>query len=104
MSKESEFNIDLGAAHALFAALEACSVKSGEAETLPFLGMARAQLVGEGASAPSEFDLPDVKSFTDGLMDLEELLTGLIGSSPELSQTLRLMRARDVLRAGIQRR
>jgi hypothetical protein len=104
MSRESEFRSDLGAAHALFAALEARSVNVGEAETLPYLGMARAELVGRGQTAPTEFDQPDVESFTDGLMELEELLTRLISNSLELGETLRLMRARDVLREGILRR
>ena len=87
---------------ALFAALEARCLAAGAAETLPYLGMARSELFHQGVSLDADIDQQHLISFAHGLAQLDELLTSAIQRSVRLHETLRLTRARDILREGIE--
>jgi len=101
---ELEQDPDLTTAHALFALLEAGCLAVGEAETLPYLGMARTELVEDGVPTPAANSQPRLGSFSDGVEQLDRLLTRLIQHSDRLDHTLRLTRARDLLREGMESR
>lgn len=96
---------DFGTMEALFAALEARCLAADAAETLPYLGMARAELFHQDRpSLAADIDQQHLVSFDHGLAQLDELLTSAIQCSGRLHETLRLTRVRDILREGIDRR
>lgn len=104
MNVELEQDPDLTTAHALFALLEAGCLTVGEAEMLPYLGMARTELVEDGVPTPAPISQLPLGSFGDGLEQLDGLLTRLIQLSDRLDHTLRLTHARDLLREGMESR
>lgn len=95
---------DFRTIEALFAALEARCLAADAAETLPYLGMARAELFHQGVSLATDIDQQHLVSFDHGLAQLDELLRSAIQRSGRLHETLRLTRVRDILRQGIDRR
>jgi hypothetical protein len=85
----------------LLAALEGATGLEGHSETLPFLGMARAELVDYGQRRPAHYVDVEVADFRAGLAELEERLSALLATSQVLRQTLRIEAARRLLRRGI---
>lgn len=96
-----ENSADFVAAVSMFAALEGACLATRSAETLPYLGMARAELTDYGMRLPMHLEHVPVESFLEVLAELEELLTHMLSSSPDLTLTLRLHAARQILREGI---
>jgi hypothetical protein len=68
---------------------------------LPFLGMARAELVAFGQRRPTGYVEVEIHDFHAGLAELEERLTTMLTSSEVLQHTLRVDAARRLLRRGI---
>ena len=85
----------------LLAALEGATGRDGHGEALPYLGMARAELVDYGHRRPTHYVDVDVADFHTGLAELEEQLTAMLAISEVLQQSLRLEAARRLLRRGI---
>jgi hypothetical protein len=85
----------------LLAALEGATGEEGQGEALPFLGMARAELVAFGLRRPIDYVDVEIDDFHAGLAELEERLTAMLTSSEALQHTLRLDAARRLLRRGI---
>jgi hypothetical protein len=92
---------DFAHAVSLLAALEGATGEDGHAEALPFLGMARAELVDFGQRRPTHYVDIEIDDFHAGLAELEERLTAMLTSSQVLQHTLRLDAARRLLRRGI---
>ncbi|WP_051204381.1 hypothetical protein [Nocardioides sp. CF8] len=84
----------------LLAALEATE-QDGHARVLPFLGMARAELVDFGQRLPDRFVEIEVTTLGDGMRDLEARLTDMVSASAVLQQTLRLQAARRHVRRAL---
>ena len=85
----------------LLAALENATGQAGHAAVLPFLGMARAELVDFGQRQPTSYVPVYFADVPSGLTDLEERLTNLLAASPVLQHSLRIESARRLLRRGI---
>jgi hypothetical protein len=85
----------------LLAALEGATGEGGHGEVLPFLGMARAELVDFGQRRPAHYVDVEIDDFHAGLAELEERLTAMLISSKVLQHTLRVDAARRLLRRGI---
>ena len=71
---------------------------------LPYLGMARAELAQcrSGGPGPAvRVQEVSVASVHDGLENLESLLARIVHSNTELSMTLRLVSARQLVREGL---
>lgn len=85
----------------LLAALERAPGQEGHREALPYLGMARAELVDYGQRRPTLYVDVDVDEFRAGLAELEERLTAMLATSQVLQESLRLEAARRILRCGI---
>jgi hypothetical protein len=85
----------------LLAALEGATGEDGQGEALPFLGMARAELVAFGQRRPTDYVDVEIHDFHAGLAELEERLTAMLTSSEVLQHTLRVDAARRLLRRGI---
>jgi hypothetical protein len=86
----------------LLAAIEGATGQAGHEEALPFLGMARAELVDFGQRRPAhllEIRLGDVRA---GLRELEDRLTTLLADSEVLQHSLRLDAARGYVRRGMR--
>jgi hypothetical protein len=92
---------DFAYAVSLLAALEGATGEDGHAEALPFLGMARAELVDFGQRRPTHFVDVELDDFHAGLVELDQRLTAILTSSQVLRHTLRLDAARRLLRRGI---
>ena len=88
----------------LLAALEGATGEDGQRAVLPFLGMARAELVAFGQRRPTEYLDVTIDDFHAGLAELEERLTAMLTSSEVLQHTLRVDAARRLLRRGIAAR
>ena len=86
----------------LLAALEGATGQDGHAMVLPFLGMARAELVDFGQRRPGPLVQVAVTDMATGLRDLDARLAALLVASEELQQTLRLDSARGYLLRGIR--
>lgn len=93
---------DFVTAVSMLAALEGASLPAGEAECLPYLGMARAELTDYGQRLPSHFEVTPVPSFRDGLFQLEVLLTRMLSASQDLTVTLRLHASLQILRERVR--
>ena len=91
---------DFNVAVSLFAALEGGCLASGASESLPYLGMARAELTDFGQRLPTHFEDTPLPSFRDGWLQLEVLLDRMLSESEDLGLTLRLDAARQILREG----
>jgi hypothetical protein len=100
MNVTYDSSVDFITAHSLFAALESQCLEAGAAETLPYLGMARSEFTDYGQHVPTGLHEAHFGSFEGGLRQLDQMLTSLIEASTSLPDTLRLTRARDVLREG----
>jgi len=85
----------------LLAALEGATGQDGYEEILPFLGMARAELVDFGQRRPSHYVDVEIDDFHDGLAELDERLAAMLAASEDLEHSLRLDAARGLLRRGI---
>ena len=85
----------------LLAALEGATGEDGQGEALPFLGMARAELVAFGQRSPADYVDVEIDDFHAGLAELEERLTAMLTSSEALQHTLRVDAACRLLRRGI---
>ena len=85
----------------LLAALEGARGEHGHAEALPFLGMARAELVDFGQRRPNHYVHVEIVDFHAGLAELEERLTALLSDSLVLQHSLRVDSARRLVRRGI---
>ena len=85
----------------LAAALERAAGQQGHVEVLPYLGMARAELVDFGQRRPRHYVDIEFDDFRAGLADLGDMLAGLQASCEILQQTLRIDAARGFLRRGI---
>jgi len=85
----------------LLAALEGASGERGHREALPFLGMARAELVDFGQRRPTHYVDVEIEDFPASLRELEERLTALFSDSLVLQHTLRVDSARRLVRRGI---
>jgi hypothetical protein len=94
---------DFTTAVSLLAALEGRCLSTGSSAMLPYLGMARAELTDYGQRLPGRLeDISDV-GMHDGLERLDELLGRMLSGSPDLTTTLRLHAARQILREGLAR-
>ena len=102
MNLTHDSSADRIAAHSLFAALEGQCLEAGAAHTLPYLGMARGEFTNYGQHRPTALEVAEFATFADGLHKLDDLLTTLIAESTALDDTLRLHRAREILREGMQ--
>jgi hypothetical protein len=97
--------LDLGALSpeaSLSAGIEGATGQAGHQEGLPFLGMARAELVDYGRRRPAQLldiRLGDVRA---GLRELDDQLTTLLADSEVLQHSLRLDGARGYLRRGMR--
>ncbi len=85
----------------LLAALEGATGQEGHREALPYLGMARAELVDYGQRRPTYYVDVCVDDVRAGLAELEERLTVMLATSQLLQQSLRVEAARRLLRCGI---
>jgi hypothetical protein len=85
----------------LLAALEDATGQEGHAVVLPFLGMARAELIDFGQRRPTHYVPVQIGDLRSGLADLEQRLTALLADSQVLQHTLRLDSARRLLRRGV---
>jgi hypothetical protein len=85
----------------LLAALEGATALDGHGEALPFLGMARAELVDFGQRRPTRYVDVEIDDFRGGLAELDGRLTAMLTSSEVLGHTLRIDAARRLLRRGI---
>jgi len=85
----------------LLAALEEAAGRHGQGQALPFLGMARAELVDFGQRRPPCYLDIEIGDFRTGLAELEEALAALMASSQVLQHTLRIEAALRLLRSGI---
>lgn len=85
----------------LLAAMEGAVGQEGHRVALPYLGMARAELVDYGQRCPSYYVNVNVDDFRTGLAELEERLTAMLATSQVLQHSLRLEAARRLLRCGI---
>ena len=85
----------------LLAALEGAVGHRGHAEALPYLGMARAELVDYGQRRPAHYIEVEVEDFGAGLAELQERLTAMLAASQVLQHSLGLEAARRLLRRGI---
>jgi hypothetical protein len=85
----------------LLAALEGATGQAGHHAALPFLGMARAELVDYGQRRPSHYLDVEVGDFHDGLVELDGRLALLRASSPVLQETLRIEAARRLVRQAM---
>lgn len=85
----------------LLAAMEGAVGQEGHRVALPFLGMARAELVDYGQRRPTYYVTVNVDDFGTGLVELEERLTSMLATSQFLQHSLRLEAARGLLRCGI---
>lgn len=91
---------DLDRAVTLFARLEADCLNRGAAALLPYLGMARCELVDYGAIAASiDGDLA-YPGFGAALDSLEDLLRQMRAESLSLTETLRLDRTLELVLEG----
>ena len=92
-------------AEALIVALEEACSETSHRGLLPYLGMARAELAQcrpAGPGRPVRLHEVSVTSVHDGLENLELLLTRIVHSNTELSMTLRLLSARQLVREGLE--
>lgn len=83
----------------LVAAIEGATDLPGHAEVLPFVGMARAELVDFGQRQPArlwEVELVDIRG---SMSELQGRVAALMTASPVLQQTLRL----DAAQRHVQR-
>ena len=85
----------------LLAALEGATGKDGHADALPFLGMARAELVDFGQRRLAHFVDVQVNDFHAGLLELDQRLTAIRTTSKVLQHTLRADSAQRLLRRAI---
>jgi hypothetical protein len=85
----------------LLAALEGATGATGHQEVLPYLGMARAELVDFGQRRPVRFVEIDIDDFHAGLAAMEQWLTVMLLTSPVLQHSLRLEAARRLVRCAI---
>jgi len=85
----------------LLAALEGATGEHGHGEALPFLGMARAQLVEFGQRRPSHYVNVEISDFDRGLAELHQRLGAMLAASEDLGHTLRIDAARRLLRRCI---
>lgn len=84
----------------LLAALEGYAGHGRHSALLPYLGMARSELVDFGQRRPTHYVQVEVTDVRAGLDELEQRLSALLASSPDLRQTLRIEAARGLLRRG----
>jgi len=92
---------DFDYAISLLAALEGSTGEEGHGEALPFLGMARAELVAFGQRRPADYVDVEIDDCHAGLAELEERLTAMLTSSEVLQHTPRVDAARRLLVGGI---
>lgn len=85
----------------LLAALEGATGQPGHSAALPYLGMARAELVDYGQRRPTHYLDLNVEDFNAGLAELEQRLSAMLSASQVLQHSLRLEAARRLLRRGI---
>lgn len=85
----------------LLAALEDATEQDGHAIVLPYLGMARAELVDFGQRRPDRYVTVHVEDLRAGMVDLDERLTALLAGSQVLQHSLRINAARLLLRRGM---
>ncbi len=83
------------------AAMEGAVGQEGHRVALPYLGMARAELVDYGQRCPTHYVDVNVDDFRTGLAELEERLTAMLATSQVLQHSLRVEAARRLLRCGI---
>jgi hypothetical protein len=86
----------------LLAAIEGASGRAGHEEALPFLGMARAELVDFGERRPAQLVDIAVVDVPAGLRELDTRITTLLADTHALQLSLRLDAARNHVRRGIQ--
>ena len=92
---------DFVLAVSLLAALEGAIENENHAAALPYLGLARAELVDFGQRRPTGLIQVEVDALGAGLRDLDSLLTALLSDSEVLQQALRLEAARGYVRRAI---
>lgn len=85
----------------LLAALEGYAGHDRHSDLLPYLGMARSELVDFGQRRPTHYVRVEITDLHAGLAELEQRLSAMLASSPDLRQTLRIEAARRLLRRGI---
>jgi len=95
---------DFDYAISLLAALEGSTGEEGHGEALPFLGMARTELVAFGQRRPADYVDVEIDDCHAGLAELEERLPAMLTSSEVLQHTPRVDAARRLLRRGHRRR
>lgn len=100
MTATYDSNPDFVTAVSLFAALEGRCIASDSWNVLPYLGMARAELTDYGQRLPSHLDDLNDVPLTEGLDELEKVLTRMLTASEDLAITLRLRASRELLREG----
>lgn len=85
----------------LLAAMEGAIGMAGHEEVLPFLGMARAELVEFGQRRPAYLIALEPTSIRSGLCELQDRLTALLAESTVLRHSLRVDAARAHVRRGL---
>ena len=85
----------------LLAALEESTEEDGHAMVLPFLGMARAELIEFGQRRPAHYIPMQIGDLRSGLTDLERRLSALLADSKVLQHSLRVDAALQTLRRGL---
>ena len=90
-------NTDLDSVEALIAALEEACPRGPHQSALPYLGMARSELARCRPGRSARLAPVPVTSVPQGLVALESLLTGILQANTDLTTTMRLLSARQLL-------
>lgn len=94
-------SIDWDRLESLIASVEEACCRDADRGALPYLGMARGELARCRPGGSPRLELVPVTSVPQGLLALESLLSGMLQDGTDLTRTLRLLSARQLLREAV---
>ena len=95
---------DLARVISLIVALEGACTTANALKMLPYLGMARSEIVDCGFRLSAPVEQIPIDSFDDGLARLNLLLGQMRAEPQDLVTTLRVLAAQELLREGMTAR